>query len=88
MDWLQELVRLHRLGTGAREVARLLGMGRNTERPLPAVTHAHYIKAGTSLRARTRRVAGKVGAALAIAPEPANDHSLDCATSVRAAGNR
>lgn len=32
MDRLRELVRLHRLGTGAREVARLLGMGPNTER--------------------------------------------------------
>jgi hypothetical protein len=29
---LQELVRLHRLGTGAREVARLLQMSPNTER--------------------------------------------------------
>lgn len=46
MDRLQELVRLHRMGTGAREVARLLRMGPNTERdyrdaledgrPLPA----------------------------------------------------
>lgn len=32
MHRLQELVRLHRLGTGAREVARLLGMSPNTER--------------------------------------------------------
>ena len=32
MDRLAELVRLHRLGTGARETARLLGMGPNTER--------------------------------------------------------
>ena len=32
MHRLQELVRLHRLGTGARETARLLGMGPNTER--------------------------------------------------------
>ncbi|MCI0673807.1 MAG: IS21 family transposase, partial [Myxococcaceae bacterium] len=32
MDRLRELVRLHRMGTGAREVARLLGMGPNTER--------------------------------------------------------
>lgn len=32
MHRLQELVRLHRLGTGAREVARLLRMGPNTER--------------------------------------------------------
>lgn len=32
MDRLQELVRLHRMGTGCREVARLLGMSPNTER--------------------------------------------------------
>lgn len=32
MHRLQDLVRLHRLGTGAREVARLLGMSPNTER--------------------------------------------------------
>jgi DNA-binding CsgD family transcriptional regulator len=32
MHQLQELVRLHRLGTGAREVARLLGVSPNTAR--------------------------------------------------------
>ncbi|MCC6337488.1 MAG: hypothetical protein IT380_26260, partial [Myxococcales bacterium] len=32
MDRLQELVRLHRMGTGDREVARLVGMSPNTER--------------------------------------------------------
>lgn len=32
MDRLQELVRLHRMGTGYREVARLLAMSPNTER--------------------------------------------------------
>jgi transposase len=32
MHQLQELVRLHRMGTGAREVARLLGVSPNTER--------------------------------------------------------
>jgi transposase len=32
MDRLQELVRLHRMGVGARETARLLKMGPNTER--------------------------------------------------------
>lgn len=32
MDRLQELVRLHRMGTGARAVARLLRMGPNAER--------------------------------------------------------
>jgi len=35
MHRLRELVRLHRQGTGAREVARLLGMSPNTERALP-----------------------------------------------------
>ncbi len=33
MDRLVELVRLHRMGTGPREVARLLKMSPNTERP-------------------------------------------------------
>lgn len=32
MHRLQELVRLHRMGTGAREMARMLGMSPNTER--------------------------------------------------------
>jgi transposase len=32
MDRLQELVRLHRMGTGAREVARMLQVSPNTER--------------------------------------------------------
>ncbi len=32
MHRLQDLVRLHRLGNGAREVARLLEMSPNTER--------------------------------------------------------
>jgi transposase len=32
MDRLTELVRLHRMGTGAREVARILNMSPNTER--------------------------------------------------------
>jgi hypothetical protein len=32
MHRLQELVRLHRLGTGAGEAARLPGLGPNTER--------------------------------------------------------
>jgi len=31
MDRLQELVRLHRMGTGARKVARMLRMSPNTE---------------------------------------------------------
>ena len=32
VEQLQELVRLHRMGVGAREVARLLGISPNTER--------------------------------------------------------
>lgn len=32
MDRLQELVRLHRMGTGAREAARMLRLSPNTER--------------------------------------------------------
>ena len=32
MHRLQELVRLHRMNTGARECARILGMSPNTER--------------------------------------------------------
>ncbi|NTX15211.1 IS21 family transposase [Myxococcus sp. CA056] len=40
MDRLRELVRLHRMGTGAREVARLLGMGPNTERAYRAALMA------------------------------------------------
>lgn len=42
MHRLQELVRLHRMKTGAREVARLLGMSPNTER----MYRAALIKAG------------------------------------------
>jgi len=37
MDRLQELVRLHRMEAGACEVARLLGMSRNTERVYRAI---------------------------------------------------
>lgn len=33
MDRLQELVRLHRMGTGAREVARVLGLRRQSLGP-------------------------------------------------------
>ncbi|HVZ32921.1 MAG TPA: hypothetical protein VG963_10865 [Polyangiaceae bacterium] len=32
MHRLQELVRLHRMGTGCHQVARMLGMSPNTER--------------------------------------------------------
>jgi transposase len=46
MDRLAELVRLHRLGTGARETARLLGMGPNTERQYREAIDAAGLLAG------------------------------------------
>lgn len=51
MDRLRELVRLHRMGTGAREVARLLGMGPNTER-----TYREPLKAAGLLTGRPEDV--------------------------------
>jgi hypothetical protein len=56
MDRLAELVRLHRLGTGARETARLLGMGPNTERQYREAIDAPGCLPGTRprcLRSRT-----------------------------------
>jgi len=45
MDRLEELVRLHRKGVGCREVARLLGMGPNTERQYRnALEEAGYLE--------------------------------------------
>ena len=46
MDRLQELVRLHRMGTGAREVARLLHMSPNTEREYRLALDAEGLLAG------------------------------------------
>ncbi len=46
MHRLQELVRLHRMGRGAREVARLLGMGPNTERQYREALAAAGLLAG------------------------------------------
>jgi transposase len=46
MDRLQELVRLHRMGSGGREVARLLGMSPNTERTYRIVLEASGLLAG------------------------------------------
>jgi hypothetical protein len=46
MDRLQELVRLHRLGTGGRETARLLKMGPNTEREYRNALIAEGLLAG------------------------------------------
>ncbi len=47
MDRLQELVRLHRMGTGAREVARVLGMSPNTEREYRLALSDEGLLAGT-----------------------------------------
>jgi hypothetical protein len=46
MDRLQELVRLHRMGSGAREVARLLSMSPNTERMYRLALEAVGLLAG------------------------------------------
>jgi len=46
MHRLQELVRLHRMHTGKREVARLLGMSPNTERQYREVLSAAGLLAG------------------------------------------
>jgi transposase len=46
MDRLLELVRLHRMGTGARDVARLLSMSPNTERNWRTVLSAAGLLAG------------------------------------------
>ena len=46
MDRLQELVRLHRMGSGSREVARLLGMSPNTERTYRLVLEAAGLLGG------------------------------------------
>lgn len=49
MHRLQDLVRLHRMGTGAREVARLLGMSPNTERLYRAAFGAEGLLDGDAL---------------------------------------
>ena len=46
MDQLQELVRLHRMGTGCREVARLLGISPNTERQYREILDGEGLLAG------------------------------------------
>ena len=46
MDQLQELVRLHRMGTGCREVARLLSISPNTERQYREILAGEGLLAG------------------------------------------
>lgn len=46
MDELQELVRLHRMGTGYREVARLLAISPNTERQYREILATEGLLAG------------------------------------------
>jgi len=48
MDRLQELVRLHRMGTGARRVARMLHMSPNTERDYRNALEAEGLLAGAA----------------------------------------
>ena len=56
MDRLRELVRLHRLGTGAREVARLLQMSPNTEREYRQALIASSLLKGPSTALPTLEV--------------------------------
>lgn len=46
MDQLQELVRLHRMGTGYREVARLLAISPNTERQYREILESEGLLSG------------------------------------------
>ena len=46
MHRLQELVRLHRMGTGCREVARILKMGVNVERTYRRILRAEGLLQG------------------------------------------
>lgn len=46
MHQLQEQVRLHRMGVGARQVARILGMGPNTERSYRTALQAEELLLG------------------------------------------
>lgn len=48
MHRLQELVRLHRMGVGAREVARVLGMSPNTEREYRRALEPEGLLAGSA----------------------------------------
>ena len=48
MDQLQELVRLHRMGTGCREVARLLAISPNTERQYREILAAEGLLSGSA----------------------------------------
>ena len=47
MHQLQALARIHRMGTGAREVARLLGVSPNTERDYRRRLEAAGVLAGS-----------------------------------------
>lgn len=55
MDRLQELVRLHRMGTGAREVARMLLMSPNTEREYRQALEREVSRSGSAVDTSLRR---------------------------------
>ena len=48
MHRLQELVRLHRMGTGSREVAKLLSLSPNTERRYRRALEAEGLLSGNA----------------------------------------
>ena len=55
VDRLQELVRLHRLGSGRREVARLLGVSPNTERQYREILEKEGLLVGAADQYRSLR---------------------------------
>jgi hypothetical protein len=101
MHRLQDLVRLHRLGTGVRLVARRLGMSPNTER-----TYRHALAApracslaiptrspssrrcATRSRPRCRRSSLRRGRLLAIARDDPGLNHTRCFAEHKQAGER
>ena len=78
MDRLQELVRLHRMGSGGREVARLLGMSPNTERMYRIALEAAGLLSGPIMDLPTlERLKAAVEERLPRKPSPQQTSSLE-----------
>jgi hypothetical protein len=77
MDRLQELVRLHRMGTGCREIARLLAMSPNTERQYrTAIAAAGLLKGPVEDLPAMDVLRAAVGQKLGSEPPPQQSTSL------------
>ena len=78
MHRLQELVRLHRYKTGARETARLLGMGPNTERQYrEAIASAGLLEGPVETLPSLEQLRAAVESARPPAPAPQQLSSLE-----------